>query len=98
MLIHKSSPPESRDFDGFDSNLHASLSGVPNLMVPGIVQSKRDASHLNISDQDYQSGNASTFQTSRALRSSSPSPCPFLGLKVDSYLSCSECYERVLTQ
>ncbi|KAK3344483.1 amidase-like protein [Lasiosphaeria hispida] len=26
--------PELRGFDGFDSNLHASLSGVPNLIVP----------------------------------------------------------------
>ncbi|KAI0439741.1 amidase-like protein [Xylaria telfairii] len=27
-------PPESRSFEGFDSNLHASLSGVPNLIIP----------------------------------------------------------------
>ncbi|KAJ2993194.1 hypothetical protein NUW58_g1920 [Xylaria curta] len=26
--------PELRSFDGFDSNLHASLSGVPNIIVP----------------------------------------------------------------
>ncbi|KAI1764170.1 amidase-like protein [Hypoxylon sp. FL1150] len=27
-------PPESRGFDGFDSNLHASFAGVPNIIVP----------------------------------------------------------------
>ncbi|KAI0875696.1 amidase-like protein [Hypoxylon argillaceum] len=27
-------PPELRTFEGFDSNLHASLSGVPNIIVP----------------------------------------------------------------
>ncbi|KAI0805688.1 amidase-like protein [Xylaria sp. FL0064] len=27
-------PPELRSFEGFDSNFHASLSGVPNIIVP----------------------------------------------------------------
>jgi len=38
-LTKRCSPPEFRHFEGFDSNLYASLSGVPNLIVPGIVQS-----------------------------------------------------------
>lgn len=27
-------PPAERDFSGFDSNLHASLAGLPNILVP----------------------------------------------------------------
>lgn len=84
-LTETSSAPELRGFDGFDSNFHASLSGVPNLLVPCMVYSDGGARYMNLKpDEPYQSASVNISQTSPEKQSTSQSPYPLLDPKVCS--------------